>query len=364
MPNAQGKTAGAATKRQTKPKPGRSQRTATVQAPIAKSVRVRNTGPVYRSVNHSGLRIKHREFIRDIKGSPDFAWDQVPINPGLAITFPWLAAIANRFESYQFHSLRFSFESTAPTTAIGSAMLAVDYDALDEGPNTKTTMMSYKGAARCATWDACDFVAERSDLHKLKSHYVRSGPVIPAEAYSAAADLKTYDVGQLFVATKGQVDEAEIGELYVEYDVEFSTPQLGDSISSLDIINSTGAGVVSNAFFGTPGQLVPVPAGTDGIKNTLLWEHVNASTVRFLQPGTFLIEMIAEANNYVNFSPTLQAGINFVKQIGSAVIGPAYGQSFANYVVKANAGEWLRVNGTVSGTSMSSRARITQVAAY
>ena len=63
------------------------------------------------------MLVTHREYIADItRNSNAFAVDTFNINSGLASTFPWLAQIAGRFESYTFERLDFVFESMVPTT--------------------------------------------------------------------------------------------------------------------------------------------------------------------------------------------------------------------------------------------------------
>lgn len=351
-----GKSAVTASRAQSKPKPGRSQRTAT-SVPVAKALRVRNPGPRYgKASTPSGVRVRHREFIWDITASNPFEYDEFDVNPGIAATFPWLAAIASRFESYRFHSLKFVYESAVSTAASGAVMMAVDYDASDAGPANKTTLMSYKDAARSAPWDHCEFVASSEDLHKLKTHYVRSG-VVPG------TDIKTYDVGKLYVATQGQDATWNnlVGELYVEYDVELLTPQLNNFAPSLDLLNA-GEGVISDTFFGTASVPADPAAEHNGIVSTIDYKILDAGRLRFEQSGTYLLDIMANATGFVVFDNFLQQGIGFVKQI-SSIIAPAAATSFANYVFKANRGDILRIFGALSGSATSVRMRMTRCAA-
>jgi hypothetical protein len=150
--------------------------------------------------------------------------------------FKWLAPIANQFESYTFKKLCFEYETAASTDTAGSVMMAVDYDARDSAPTTKVDMMSYWGAIRSAAWREFCNVSDKPDLQKMATkRYVRNGPA-PTDT-----DIKTYDVGNLILATSGITPSAgcglwqtgwkvgdpfPVGELYVDYVVELETPHV------------------------------------------------------------------------------------------------------------------------------------------
>lgn len=163
--------------------------------------------------------IRHREYISEIAGSVAFTCTPVAINPGLSSSMPWLSRIANNFESYNFRSLRFAFETEAASTAIGNVILAVDYDATDAAPTTKTQALSYRAAVRSSPWVPCVHTSLREDLSKRKTYRVRSA-TIPANT-----DLGLFDVGTLHVITTGMASAANVGELWVEYDIVLMTPK-------------------------------------------------------------------------------------------------------------------------------------------
>lgn len=355
MPTNGRQLAGSAKKNQKKPKPGRLQRTApTDKAPVAQALRTRNRGPSYlKAATSTGVRIRHREFLADIASSVEFAWDDFHINPGLHKTFPWLSAIANRFESYVFHDLRFVYEPAVSTSAGGSVMMAIDYDASDPGPETKPTLMAYKDAVRSAPWAQCVFHADRSDLHKAKTSYVRGGSV-------ASGDIKTYDVGNLFIATQGQdaTWNNTVGELYVEYDVELLTPQMNDYSSSLDLVNYTGTGVTSDKFFGSKADLVPA---SNGIQSNIPFTWISSGVLQLEQAGTFLLEVLATATSNITFG-SLATGYGMVKEL-SKLVGPIGYDTYANYVFKANHGQRIQILGDIAGDPLETRFRMTRVAA-
>jgi hypothetical protein len=171
-------------------------------------------------VGDGRVRVRHREYLADVAGSVAFAATGFAINPGIATSFPWLSNIAVNFESYLFRALSFEYETQKSASTSGTIMMAVDFDAADAAPASKTALMTYHNAVRSAVWGECCYRSDMMDLRKFGvQRYVRSG------ALAANLDIKTYDVGNLFVATQGEADTSAIGELYVVYDVELITPQ-------------------------------------------------------------------------------------------------------------------------------------------
>jgi hypothetical protein len=227
------------------------------------------------SVGDGRISVRHREFVADIKGSLAFSAIAFSINPGLYNTFPWLAQIAAQFESYKFRSLNFIFLTQKSTNTSGAVMLGVDYDASDSAPQSKIQLMSYNGAVRSSVWNECSNVCKTSDLLKFGvQRYIRSGGL------QSNLDIKTYDIGRLFVGTIGCVDDSLIGELYVEYDVEFLTPQTDISA----IANSLSVNFVGNLNVSDASFMGDAPIRTGGLDVTAA-----VNTITFNRPGQYLL---------------------------------------------------------------------------
>lgn len=170
-----------------------------------------------------GTTVTHREYLFDVARTADtFSIDTVVVNPGISNSFPWLSQIASRYESYTFERLDYVYQPMVPTTQPGSIMMAIDFDAADAAPSSKQVLMAYAGANRGAPWQPFKISASNIDRKKMVSErYVRSGQ-LPANT-----DVKTYDLGNLFVATVGTgAPTVTLGEIYVEYTVRFRTPQI------------------------------------------------------------------------------------------------------------------------------------------
>lgn len=199
-------------------------------APMAKTRIVRSPQqPNVRQIPE-GTVISHREYVADIASSTNFVVNKEPINPGNENLFLWLSDIAPNYETYHFTKLRFCFETSKSCDTNGSVMFAVDFDAEDPPPIDKQEMMSYAGAVRGAPWSEFSYNCTQGDLRKfVKERYVKQN-IVPS-----GVDIKTYDVGNFYVATIGfdGVPQA-VGEIYVEYTVVLKTPQGSSSKLPLD----------------------------------------------------------------------------------------------------------------------------------
>jgi hypothetical protein len=252
------------------------------------------------SANGKDFHIRHSEFVGDVVSTgASFQVYSYPIQPALATTFPWLATLAQRFETYRFQSLRFRYETQTATTSVGTVIMAVDYDAVDDAPTDKVQAMSYKSSVRTAAWDSVAFVAEVADLQRVLNHYTRVATV-------AATDLKTYDVGNLHVCLQG-VAAATVGELYVDYDLALFTPQLSDQVGGH--VHAAG-GLDADDLWGT---VAFVPVGP------LPFEWTSAAEVTFTQNWEGLIgSQVTMAACIAALTDTGSATVTVVSSIWNA----------------------------------------------
>jgi len=165
---------------------------ASVKAPMSIAKAMKGSNPTFSKEKAGSVSLSHREFIGDVPGSVGFAVSQYSINPGLFGTFPWLSKIAGRYEQYKFESIRFEFVSSKPSTAAGRVTLAYDYDASDSAPTTKQQILSYRDFSTDSIWKSSSCSGRPVNLYR----YVRLG------ALAANSDIKTFDLGNLFVARR------------------------------------------------------------------------------------------------------------------------------------------------------------------
>jgi hypothetical protein len=253
--------------------------------PLARQRINRTSNPV---ITHraQGSRVRHREYIADVDGVVGFGTVTYAINPGIAATFPWLSTVANRYESYKFHKLHFIYETNKSASTNGSVQGLIDFDAADAAPTTKALFMGQANAVRSAVWQEFVFDARLKDIHKFAAErYTRSTTL------ASNLDIKTYDVGNFFIGAAGCADTSVVGELYVEYDVELTTPQLNPEVSSTgaaeaQVLFSDGGTLSTTNYFGS----APLSYGAS-------FATAAVNTLTFNTAGTYILFVASSGSN-------------------------------------------------------------------
>lgn len=171
------------------------------------------------------LRIKHREYIGDIISSStagQFQVQQFAINPGVAGTFQWLSQVCgSTFQQYRINGMVFEFRSmsadalNSTNTALGSVVMATDYDSADAAFTTKSQMENTEFGVSCKP-SSCMLHA----IECAKGQTSVSELYIRANAVPSGKDIRFYDMGQFYIATVGcQGTSVNLGELWVSYDI-------------------------------------------------------------------------------------------------------------------------------------------------
>lgn len=212
-------------------------------APVSIARNQRTSKPVINVLPNGHCIIKHREYFIDIIGSNVSSFPTVEqnsfiyerINPSNAAVFPWLSGMAGQYETYNFRKLNFEYISTCATSTSGFVIIAIDYDPSDVPPASKVQLLSYEGSVRANSWNAITHRSNKSNLSKQKSYFVgyetMSGPNV---GYT-----RTSDVGNLCIVSMGQSNFNTIGEAYVDYEIEFKTPQMNVITTSMPSLQIT-----------------------------------------------------------------------------------------------------------------------------
>jgi len=238
------------------------------------------------STNKRSQVIEEDEYIADVNGSVNFATTGFSINPGQSTVFPWGSRIAQLYERYTFEFLEFYFTSSVSGFATngqsGVIVLSADYDAADAAPTTKQQVEDTSPHT-----DPClpstSVVALRLDPREMRTSdakYVRFG------AQPANTDIKTYDVGNLFVTTQGCANTSAIGELHVRYRVRLDKPVLEQALVQGGVVHfSSIAATTTNNFAAAALQSGGTPSMT-GIT-------LGTNTVVFPPgiPGNYLLSL-------------------------------------------------------------------------
>jgi hypothetical protein len=197
--------------------------------------------------------VSHSEYVTDVSGSTSgFSVEKsIAINPGLAVSFPWLSQIATRFESYRFKRLQYKFITEQSTASTGFLALVPDYDPTDPEPASKAQAFQYVNVVKSAPWQNLTQTSSLQDLVKRKTYLVRDSPI------SGSQTLGLCDTGNMFICAGGQTDSSVLGEIWCDYEVELMTPQI------LPISEPPSGDIKSASLQGTTGINVELPFGDD-----------------------------------------------------------------------------------------------------
>lgn len=163
--------------------------------------------------------VSHLEYLGDIAGSTSpFSLSLIlAINPGMP-TFPWLSPIASAYEAYKFRKLQFIYAGRTSSATGGYCTLAIDYDPSDPSPASKLELNNYNDRVAVVPWESKAVLqCNQTGLTRINKYMTRGS--------SIADDLGLYDTGNLYVATGNQASNVAIGELWVEYTLDFYQPQ-------------------------------------------------------------------------------------------------------------------------------------------
>jgi hypothetical protein len=221
--------------------------------------------PTLVSSDGAAMVIRHREKIVNIQSSAGFQTIAVPLNPGLAASFPWLSGIAANFQEWRLNGMLVEYISTvAPyggSDVNGSVVLSLRADDSLPAPTSlnmaENTDKSEPGRPLDNILMAVECAPGSRPVNVLQ---VRTGG-LPSNQ-----NIQFTDQGIVDISNSGQADaNIEIGEVWFIYDVAFLKPipsaesgggNLSDhfqlnTISSTNNFGTTPVAVATNAIGGT-----------------------------------------------------------------------------------------------------------------
>lgn len=217
-----------------------------------------NSGSVFNRGPRGQTWFSNTEFVIDVLASPVIsATNVVPLNPSTPSTFPWLSRIATGFELYRFTKLRIVYSPSCSTATSGLIVGAFEYDANDAVPTNKQQISAMDRSARGNLWGRQVF-----DLACNKAWFYVSSS-------GGVGDPRLSDVARFFYAVYGATATGTVGELSIEYTVEFMKPEAALPLQSENIqvfgSNLPTLGGTSQNVVGDP--LFTVSSGAAGVMN-------------------------------------------------------------------------------------------------
>lgn len=209
----------------------------------------------------TSVRIRHREYIKDISSSgftgangTSFTSDLISINPRYTKSFPWLSSFAGNFQEYVPAGIAYEFVSTCSDSftnntgnlQLGTVIMATQYNCNMKRFVDKQSMDN--------TEYSCSGKPSKNMIHLIECDPKQR----PLEIMyiGAANDSSTFDqrfaiLGNFQIATEGfQAANSKIGELWATYDILLLKPLGGPNGPLLGDHYSLGSGVTTSAYFG------------------------------------------------------------------------------------------------------------------
>lgn len=258
-----------------------------------------NANATFASTGH-GCVICHREFIMDISGSKDFRNQSMLINVGSTQMFPWLSSMARNFEEYKLLGLIFEYKtmsgSISSSQALGTVVMATDYDSLDKPFATKQQMEAYEYSnSTVPSQDLVHMIECAPRTNVTERLYIANPPT------DNPSEPLLYHRGLFQIAVTGCPTTDTIGELWVTYHVQLTKPRMYVSVSSTPDISS-----VMKLFGGylTHSRSSSFYCAYD--VDTKKWASTTISGDVISVSGAAVIDRTITFNN------TLQTGQNFI----------------------------------------------------
>ena len=173
-----------------------------------------------KSQNKSPETHREMERIRTVTGSTVFqSVANIAVNPGLPEFAPWLSGLAAKFDRYILDRLIVRYKNLKGANTDGNVIISFDPDTLDAGPTSAVEQTQASVYVDGAPWRIFQMTVP-CDQQK---RYIRTGPL-------AGVDLKTYDMGRLWISTEGCANTSDHGYIEIEYSIRLFEKQSGASV--------------------------------------------------------------------------------------------------------------------------------------
>lgn len=201
-------------------------------APVTESGTLVRSKPYNFTSADNKIVVRHREYLGTVTsgGTSALGLAYYPLNPGDHTVFPWLSGIARSFTRFRFRKAEVTYITEAPTTLGGCVLMAYSPDGarMSNIPATKSDLLEYASAARCAPWEnsnmACAISSKEQFVLPGNCYAPGNGSSSIYTALNAPVmDVREVTDGIIFTATSG-VPAGIIGDLYLDYEVELSEP--------------------------------------------------------------------------------------------------------------------------------------------
>jgi len=341
--------------------------------------------------NEHSVRVKHREFIRDLlvpSNPAEFNLTDEVINPANRNLFPWLCQMAKQYSQYKIHGMVFTYKTMSSDYAasgpLGTVFMATNYNALDRAFKSKVELensefaVSTKPSQSLIHAIECDPKVSGFDIL-----YVRDPSY---DTTGECSDRRFYDYGRFQVGTQGLPGSTgnTLGELWVSYDIELIKPIPGGSLVLGTSLISKPNGTVGvaalkpsdnrfspnitltmakfNPVASTAYNIIPTNSCTLS-GDTALWGTVvntsPAGVMRFLKNGNYQVTFYGAAQTGTSLN-----ALNIASNTGCAITAASNGRAWYNAASKTASPTTLAPYGACIVPHVTSSATITECPVY
>lgn len=180
------------------------------------------------SRNSESTIIEHREYVGDVISSATpgaFSVVKYAFNPTNQALFPWLNSIALSYDQWEPLGAVLTFKSTSAdyngtSQALGTVIIASDYDVYDATYTSKTAMENSVYGVSCRSSESMLHPIE-CDPRQRPTRLLYTGPP------DNVSDKRFHDLCSVQVGTAGvSVASVNLGELWISYKIRFHKPQI------------------------------------------------------------------------------------------------------------------------------------------
>lgn len=251
--------------------------------------------------------ISHTEFMADVTALATVTTSVTRTNPQNSSMFTWLNAIATRYEMYRFRKLKFHYKPSCSTANQGYYVMGFDFDALDQTNGLSATypgkaeMLTWKHSTKCAVWEHATLDVS-SDSRMQTFRYCDDSSSFDVER---GGDARLDVLGNFVQLYKGG-STLLIGEVFVEYTIEFRIPSYKIASALYKTILS-GPMPSSNQFWQT----------TSEVTGNAHLTRIAANQFTINDVGEFLLDVIATNNGGTPLSVALSNPTSAPSSVGS-----------------------------------------------
>jgi hypothetical protein len=278
-------------------------------------------GKITNAGNTREFRVPIDEDVGLVNGTTGFGVEVLNLNPGSPTTFPFVARIAQNYERYEFESLSFHYKPSvsvfATTGQQGFVGISATMDAAQAAPTAQNQadILYHSPIVETAVPTSISIPKSFLQSKSLREKFlVRQNGNIPG-----GNDPHTYDCGQLFVWTNGQVNNNQVGLLRVTGLVKLSNPALDFGVTAGALPNYTVSLFTNiNFVIATSGVSFLVPF-INSVFNNLGITLDATNTIFTLPPGNFNVDISADVD-----ATSATAGLlaQYTSVVNGANVGP------------------------------------------